>query len=312
MFRADNPFMPQARLAIRVLRHVAKERDLALKGGTAINLFFRDLPRLSVDLDLTYLKIAGREESLAAIREALERISADVEKAIAGTRVDRQGIANGRVVVQEGQTRVTVEVNTVLRGSVRPPLQTRARAPVEDIFGDLEATVLSFEDCFAGKMVAALDRQHPRDLFDVRQLLAAEGLTKPLLDAFVVYLASHDRPMAEVLLPREKDIARTYENEFADMAAEPVELDALIEARTKLVRGIRRSLLPRQVEFLRSIKDLAPDWALLPHPQVKELPGIRWRLQNLEKFRKEQPERYADARAKLENVLKELPDRDAQ
>lgn len=312
MFRADNPFMPQARLAIRVLRHVAKERDLALKGGTAINLFFRDLPRLSVDLDLTYLKIAGREESLAAIREALERISADVEKAIAGTRVDRQGIANGRVVVQEGQTRVTVEVNTVLRGSVRPPLQTRARAPVEDIFGDLEATVLSFEDCFAGKMVAALDRQHPRDLFDVRQLLAAEGLTKPLLDAFVVYLASHDRPMAEVLLPREKDIARTYENEFADMAAEPVELDALIEARTKLVRGIRRSLLPRQVEFLRSIKDLAPDWALLPHPQVKELPGIRWRLQNLEKFRKEQPERYAAARAKLENVLNDLPDRDGQ
>lgn len=304
--------MPQARLAIRVLRHVAKERDLALKGGTAINLFFRDLPRLSVDLDLTYLKIAGREESLAAIREALERISADVEKAIAGTRVDRQGIANGRVVVQEGQTRVTVEVNTVLRGSVRPPLQTRARAPVEDIFGDLEATVLSFEDCFAGKMVAALDRQHPRDLFDVRQLLAAEGLTKPLLDAFVVYLASHDRPMAEVLLPREKDIARTYENEFADMAAEPVELDALIEARTKLVRGIRRSLLPRQVEFLRSIKDLAPDWALLPHPQVKELPGIRWRLQNLEKFRKEQPERYAAARAKLENVLNDLPDRDGQ
>lgn len=312
MFKADNPFMPQARLAVRVLRHVAKEKDLALKGGTAINLFFRDLPRLSVDLDLTYLKIADREESLAAIREALERISASVEKGIAGTRVERQGIADGRIVVQEGRTRVTVEVNTVLRGSVHPPLQTRARAPVEDIFGDIEATVLSFEDCFAGKMVAALDRQHPRDLFDVRQLLAAEGLTKPLLDAFVVYLASHGRPMAEVLAPREKEIAQTYENEFADMTAEPVELSALLDARAILVREIRRALLPRHVQFLRSIKDLKPDWALVPHPQVKELPGIRWRLLNLEKFRREQPERYAEARAKLENVLADFSDRNGQ
>jgi hypothetical protein len=312
MFAADNPFMPQARLAVRVLRHVAKERDLALKGGTAINLFFRDMPRLSVDLDLTYLRIADRDESLVAIREALERISADVEGAIAGASVERQGIADGRVLVRVGQTRVKVEVNTVLRGSVRAPLQTRARAPVEDIFGDLEATVLSFEDCFAGKMVAALDRQHPRDLFDVRQLLEAEGLTKALLDAFVVYLASHDRPMAEVLSPREKDIAQTYANEFADMTAEPVELGALLDARTKLVQAIRGALLPRHIQFLRSIKNLAPDWALVPHPQVRELPGVRWRLLNLERFRREQPERYAEARAKLENVLRDLPDRNGQ
>lgn len=309
MFKPDNPFMPQARLAVRVLRHVAKERDLALKGGTAINLFFRDLPRLSVDLDLTYLKVSERNESLEAIRKALERIAVEVEKNLAGSKVDRQGIADGRLVVRDGQVRVTVEVNTVLRGSVRPPLQTRARAPVEDIFGDIEATVLSFEDCFAGKMVAALDRQHPRDLFDVGQLLAAEKLTKPLLDAFVVYLASHGRPIAEVLAPRDKDIARAYENEFADMAAEPIELAALLETRSHLVREIHRSLLPRQVEFLRSIKGLAPDWALVPHPQVKDLPGIRWKLQNLEKLRNEQPARYKEARQKLENVLKNLPGR---
>lgn len=80
MFAADNPFLPQARLAVRVLRHVAKERELALKGGTAINLFYRDLPRLSVDLDLTFVKVMGREESLKAISEALERIATDVEK----------------------------------------------------------------------------------------------------------------------------------------------------------------------------------------------------------------------------------------
>lgn len=304
--------MPQARLAVRVLRHVSKERDLALKGGTAINLFFRDLPRLSVDLDLTYLKVAGRDESLRAIREALVRIAEEVRKGIPGTRVEAGGSHGEKLVVREGTTRVTVEANTVLRGSVRPPLQTRARASVEDIFGDVEATVLSFEDCFAGKMVAALDRQHPRDLFDVAQLLASEGLTRTLLDAFVVYLASHDRPMAEVLSGREKDIKAAYENEFVEMAAEAVELGALLEARTKLVREIRRSLLPRHVQFLRSIKNLEPDWALIPHPEAKDLPGIRWRLQNLEKFRKEQPERYSAARAALENLLKDLPERNSR
>jgi len=300
--------MPQARLAVRVLRHVANERDLALKGGTAINLFFRDLPRLSVDLDLTYLKVAARDESLQAIRESLARISTAIGKDIPGTAIEQGGKDGDKLVVRQGKTHVT-EVNTVLRGSVRPPLRTRARSIVEDTFGDIEATVLSFEDCFAGKLVAALDRRHPRDLFDIAQLLANEGLTKTLLDAFVVYLASHDRPMSEILAPREKDIRQAFEGEFAEMAAAPVELDALLEARTRLVREIRHSLLRRQVQFLRSVKNLEPDWALLPHPEVKDLPGIRWRLQNLEKFRREQPERYAAVRDALENVLKNLPDR---
>jgi len=304
MFAADNPFLPQARLAVRVLRSVAKEPDLALKGGTAINLFFRDLPRLSVDLDLTYLRIHGREESLNAIGEALERIAADVEKTLRGARIERQGLRRGRVIVAHDRAQITVEVNTVLRGSVHPPLRVQARQPARDLFGDLEAQILSFEDCFAGKLVAALDRQHPRDLFDVAQLLATEGLTRPLMDAFVVYLVSHDRPMSEVLAPVEKDIRLVHEAEFAGMTGAPVTVEALQEARARLVSEVRQSLLPRHVQFLRSVKALDPDWALLPHPHIAELPAVRWRLQNLEKFRKEQPERYAAVRDRLEEVLK--------
>ncbi len=304
MFAADNPFLPQARLAVRVLRHVAKERDLALKGGTAINLFYRDLPRLSVDLDLTFVKVMEREDSLKAIGEALQRIAADVEKGIAGAKVNRDGIANGRLLVRDGPAQVKVEVNTVLRGGVRDPQRIMARVVVQDRFGDIEANVMSFDDCYAGKLVAALDRQHPRDLHDVKLLLEAEGLGKGLLDAFVVYLASHDRPMSEVLNPVEKDIRSIYENEFADMAADPVSLEALIETRSRLVGELRKALLPRHLEFLRSIKALAPDWALLPYPHVSGLPAIRWRLQNLEKFRRAQPERYTAARVRLEKMLK--------
>jgi len=304
MFAADNPFLPQARLAVRVLRIVAKEPDLALKGGTAINLFFRDLPRLSVDLDLTYLKIRNREESLKAIAEALERIAADVERTLRGARVERRGLHNGRIIVSHDRARITVEVNTVLRGSVHPPLRVQARQPARDTFGDLEAQILSFEDCFAGKLVAALDRQHPRDLFDVAQLLAAEGLTRSLLDAFVVYLVSHDRPMSEVLAPVEKDIRLVHEAEFAGMTGAAVTLEALQETRARLVGELRQVLLSRHVQFLRSVKALDPDWGLLPQAHVAELPAVRWRLQNLEKFRNEQPDRYAAARHRLEEVLK--------
>lgn len=306
MFAASNPFLPQARLAIQVLREVAKEKDLALKGGTAINLFFRDLPRLSVDLDLTYVKVAVRDESLAAIRESLERVAGGVVQNVRGASVEKPSIAEGKIIVREGNARVKVEVNTVLRGTVRSALRTRARPRTEDVFGDLEATVVSFDDCFAGKIVATLDRQHPRDLFDTRELLAKEGLTKPLVDAFVVYLVSHDRPIAEVLAPGEKDIAQLYHSEFAEMPAQPVTLDALVETRVRLVQGLHRALLPRHVAFLRSIQALEPDWALVPIPQVAELPAIRWKLQNLERFRKEQPTRYAADRDKLERVLESI------
>jgi len=303
MFGADNPFLPQARLVVRVLRHVAEEPSLALKAGTAINLFFRELPRLSVDIDLAYTLVQDRGQSLTEIGAALRRIAQRAEQALPGVRVRTQEADRGKLVTQEGRATVMVEVNTVLRGSVYPCERRAALPVVEGLFGDVEAQVLSFEDLFAGKIVAALDRQHPRDLFDVKLLLDAEGLSERLLDAFVVYLASHDRPMAEVLEPREKDIRAAYEREFGQMTAGPVKFDDLLDARRRLVIELRGGLRQRHREFLRSIKRLAPDWSLLPVPHAAELPGIRWKLHNLEILRREQPKRYESALAKLDAVL---------
>ena len=196
-----------------------------MKGGTAVNFFYRDLPRLSVDLDFVYLPVADRDRSLAGIAKALERVARRAGEARGGIRVRAQDAGRGKLVAQQGRTTITVEVNTVLRGSVYPANRRTALPSVEEQFGDIEAQVLSFEDVYAGKFVAALDRQHPRDLFDVMLLLDNEGISGRLLDAFVVYLASHDRPIAEVLDPREKDLRAVYENEFADMADSPVMLD---------------------------------------------------------------------------------------
>lgn len=303
MFAADNPFLAQARLAVRVLRIVAEEPTFALKGGTAINLFYRNHPRLSVDLDLAYLPVEPRDPSLRAIAAALERIARAAEANLPRVRVHTGGAADGKLVAQQDRTTVTIEVNPVLRGSVFGAARIDAQLQVEELFGDLTAHVLAFEDVYGGKLVAALDRQHPRDLFDVMLLLETEGITERLLDAFVVYLASHGRPMAEVLRSRNKDLRTVYEREFAAMTRDPVTLDALMAAKDRLVAELRKSLLPRHKAFLRGIKRIEPDWALVSLPHIRELPAIQWKLHNLEKWKAEQPHRHAAAVAELEDVL---------
>ncbi len=93
---AREDYEAQVALLVRLLPHVAKEKVFALKGGTAINLFYRDLPRLSVDIDLTYLPIKDRGESLAEINEAMNRIAAAIESAIIGAKTRRiQGGGGG-------------------------------------------------------------------------------------------------------------------------------------------------------------------------------------------------------------------------
>ncbi len=306
MFGADKRFLPQTQLATRMLRLVAEEPSFALKGGTAINLFYRNLPRLSVDLDLVYLPVEERAPSLAAIAAALRRIAGRAGEALGNVQVHAQGAAEGKLVAQQGRVTVTVEVNTVLRGSVYPAERRAVLPSVQELFGDITAQVLAFEDVYAGKMVAALDRQHPRDLFDIMLLLDAEGVSERLIDAFVVYLASHDRSMAEVLDPREKDVRSAYEREFAAMSVNPVSLDQLLEARRRLVQALKQGFRPRHREFLRSVKCIDPDWSLLPVPHAATLPGIRWKLHNLALLRKEQPARHGRLLDALERTLEQF------
>gem|GEM_PF-4190581 len=80
----DSIFHKQADLVLRILPDVLAEDIFALKGGTAINFFFRDLPRLSVDIDLTYLPLTDRGKALQDIQDALQRIATPDQKETAG------------------------------------------------------------------------------------------------------------------------------------------------------------------------------------------------------------------------------------
>jgi Nucleotidyl transferase AbiEii toxin, Type IV TA system len=175
----------------------------------------------------------------------------------------------------------------VLRGCVYEPVVRSVSAGVEEEFGFAEMPVVSFADLYAGKIVAALDRQHPRDLFDVRDLLVHEGIDDNLRKAFIVYLLSHDRPMAEILAPARRDITTEYKRGFEGMAHTPVMLDELLQAREDLISEIVGKMPEKHRRFLISIKRGEPDWTLIDLPGAKDLPAVRWKLENLAKLNSE-------------------------
>lgn len=228
----------QVALLMRILPLVAEEEEFALKGGTAINLFVRNMPRLSVDIDLTYLPVAPRAESLAAIDAAMKRIARRARSSVAGAHVNETLLmperAITKLVARAGGVQTKIEVTPVLRGCVYEPAVRPVSPAVEDAFGFAEVRVVSFADLYGGKIVAALDRQHPRDLFDVRDLLAREGIDDALRRAFIVYLLSHSRPMREVLAPRRKDISVEFSRGFQGMTDSPVTLEELTMTREAL------------------------------------------------------------------------------
>jgi hypothetical protein len=301
---ATEQYRRQVALLVRTIPLVATEACFALKGGTAINLFVRDMPRLSVDIDLTYLPVEDRATSLASIDAAMERLEERIREGLRGARVTAVKLIPENIVskifVEADGVRIKIEVTPVLRGCVYEPKTRSVSATVEAQFGFAEIQVVSFADLYAGKLVAALDRQHPRDLFDVRDLLANEGIGEDLRKAFVVYMLSHNRPMAEVLAPTLQDIRQEFERGFEGMTEKPVTLDDLVQARENLIAELVGKMPDEHRRFLASFKRGKPDWEILNLPHAEKLPAVQWRLQNLAKMDPKKREQLVN------NVLKAL------
>lgn len=296
-------YYKQVQLLLQVLPYISQHDCFALKGGTAINLFIRDLPRLSVDIDLVFLPVMGRSESLITIRTKLDQIAENIIKRLAGSTVIRSYEDKKdalRLTIMRDAIQIKVELSPVLRGTVYEPSITSVSESVEDEFGFAETSVVAFADLYAGKICAALDRQHPRDLFDIKFLFDNEGLTEALRKALLVYLISHPRPLSELLRPQLKDIRRLYEGEFRNMAEIDVPREELEAARTQLIETINGSLTESERQFLLSFKKGLPDWSLLGLTGIDKLPAVRWKLQNLSNM---QSAKHSEALAKLRDVL---------
>ena len=294
----------QVQLLMSVLPYVAEEESFALKGGTAINMFIRDMPRLSVDIDLAYLPIEDRNTSLAHIAEALTRIAERVERGIRDSKVHRirqnDDETLSKLQIERSGVRIKIETSPVMRGTLYEAEIRKVSDVVEEEFGFVECRIVHMNDLYAGKMCAALDRQHPRDLFDIRYLLDNEGIDSELMNAFIVYLISSNQSIAKLLQPNFHELREIYDQQFSGMTVSPVSLETLIRTREEFLGIIHNEMTPKHKEFLIGFKRGEPRWELLPFERAELLPSVRWKMMNLDKM---SPTKRAEAVVKLSKIL---------
>lgn len=293
----------QVALLLNILPEVAKEKCFALHGGTAINLFVRDMPRLSVDIDLTYLPIEYRDASIKNIGEALGRIKASIEKIIPKARVKhREGV--GKLLIAAPGAEIKVEVNLVNRGTLAEPVNMQL---CEKAQNDFEAfctmPVVSVGQLFGGKIVAALDRQHPRDLFDVKYLLRNEGFSEQVKEGFLLCLLCSDRPINEVIAPNLQDQRSALVNQFSGMTDEDFNYEEYEAVRQKLLKTISENLTDKDKVFLLSVKNLTSDWSIY---NFERFPALSWKLYNLRKLKDANPAKHREQYSALERKLNEF------
>lgn len=303
----DNNYKAQVDLLLRILPFVTQEPNLALKGGTAINLFEWDMPRLSVDIDLVYLPFDTRDVALENISNVLQAISRNISKNMPDARIIRtqsKSTYEEKLVCSVPGAQVKLEVNTVMRGSVMPCRLMQVSNVVQQEFRKFaEAQVISRGELFGGKICASLDRQHPRDLFDVHYLLKNESITQEIKDGFIVALLSHNRPINEVLNPRFKSQEQTFLSQFQGMTSYPFKYEDLQESLSNLLKELYRNLTENDKQLLISFKSGEPIWSLSPIKRLKDLPAVQWKLSNIKKLKQENPAKHNELFIRLEKVL---------
>lgn len=197
----NDGYKNQVSLLLSVLPEVAKESCFALHGGTAINLFIRDMPRLSVDIDLTYVPLEDRQTTLSNINDALLRIKSSIEVLQPSIRIKHLS-KTCKLQISSSGAQIKIEVNMVSRGALTNPEEFQLCNSAQENFDAFCAiNLMPIAQIYGGKICAALDRQHPRDLFDIKLLFENEGFTDGIKQGFILGLLSSDRPTYELLAP---------------------------------------------------------------------------------------------------------------
>ena len=285
----NNVYRKQVGLLLSVLPEVAKETCFALHGGTAINWFVRNMPRLSVDIDLTYTEVAERELTLNAINDALARIKERVERLIPPVRVQHKPEICKLRIDQSG-TLIKIEVNMVGRGLLGEAVNAHLCDAAQDEFDAFcWVPMVPLGQLYGGKLCAALDRQHPRDLFDVKLLLENEGFNQGIKEGLIYGLLSGGRPTHEMLAPNLIDQRQAFENQFEGMTNYDFSYADYEDTRKRLLKTMLNSLNESDRKFLIGFNKLEPDWSIYPY---QDFPSVKWKMLNLEKFRRDDPDSY--------------------
>lgn len=295
-----NSYKNQVALLLQVLPEVAKETCFALHGGTAINLFIRDMPRLSVDIDLTYIPIEDRETSLRKIVTALSNIKVNLEKILPGAEITvMDKILKLQVTTAKAQ--IKLEVSQINRGLLDGVVELKLCNKAQEEFDAFcVIQVVSMGQLYGGKICAALDRQHPRDLFDVKYLLKNEGFTEDIKKGFILLLLSSSRPLNEMFEPNLIDQKEAMANQFEGMSSETFTYDDFENVRKELIETVRQNLTAKDKRFLLGFNNLTPDWSIY---DFERFPAVQWKIQNLAKLKSSNLEKFNAYNTALKKIL---------
>lgn len=299
----DKSFHRQAQLLLRLLPEIAKDKNFALHGGTAINLFYHNMPRLSVDIDLTWIPYGGRENDLQQIRDRLLLISSVIKKAIPAILIREPVTEDDELKLYCTLTDITVkvEVNTVNRGVLGETIQMQLCEAAQKNFDSYcEVQTVPVNQLFGGKLVAALDRQHPRDLFDCRKMLESTGYTNDIHTGFMFCLLSSKRPFHEILKPRFINQEAVFRSQFSGMTDEQFTYELFEEVRLAICEKINASLSNTDKALLKSFAKGEPVW---PDDDWSVYPGIQWKLINIQKLKASNNAKYQAQLTELDKVL---------
>lgn len=296
-------YVRQVSLLLRILPEINKIDDFALHGGTAINLFYHNMPRLSVDIDLTYIPFSDRMTDLKNIGILLDLLSDRLTKIIPGisVRSGSTGADEVKLLCRLKSAEIKIEVNTINRGLMGLPQKKALCSAAQGKFSTYcEVRTVPEEQLFGGKIVAALDRQHPRDLFDVKKLFDYEGFNAKTLVGFLFCLFSSKRPLHEILQPNLMDYSHLIDNQFSGMTDEFFIKEDYERVRHKLISEIKNSLSKEQKIMIIRFSEINPVWI---YEDWSKYPGIAWKIKNLEQLKKNNPAKFNEQILKLKNAL---------
>ena len=162
------------------------------------------------------------------------------------------------------------------------------------------ADIVPISLLYGGKVAAALSRQHPRDLFDVKYM------TIPLKDCregLIFCLLGSDRPIHESFAPTLIDQHEALANQFVGMTDTPFSYEEFEETRTKLISDVNNILTDADRRFLVSFEYGEPEWDNYEFTHFKDFPSVKWKLLNLQKLAEQNPTKLRVEAEKLNDLL---------
>ena len=286
-------YTKQVTLLLEILPDVAEEENFALHGGTAINLFHLNMPRVSVDLDLTFIPFSNdRDVDLESIRISLEAIKKRLKKRMPVIRFSdpQRAYKDLKLICSISDVTVKIEVNQINRGLIAEPC-TRILCHRAQMIYDrfCEVTTVSAGQLWGGKVNAALDRQHPRDLFDMRNLFNDVGFTDEIKTGFIFFLICGNRPIHELLNPKRLDQRFVFDSQFNGMTDLAFSYEDFEKTREQMIFKIHNSLTDKDKAFLLAFIKGEPNWDDVDYGMF---PAVKWKLHHIQKLKVENPQKY--------------------